>query len=125
MFWERVDRGGDRPAQLVKAGTGWTEVSWRALGDEVRELALGLLAVGRQKGDAVALLSQTRAEWVRADFAIFSTGCLTIPVYPSYPAEAMAFIVKDSGAKTLVVEDAAQLEKARAVAREMPGLDSI
>jgi long-chain acyl-CoA synthetase len=125
MFWERVDRGGDRPAQLVKSGTGWGEVSWRALGDEVRELALGLLALGRQKGDPVALLSQTRAEWVRADFAIFSAGCVTIPVYPSYPAEAMAFIVKDSGAKTLILEDQTQLEKARAAAREMPGLDSI
>jgi long-chain acyl-CoA synthetase len=125
MFWERVERGGDRPAQLVKSGTAWTEVSARALGEEVRELALGLLALGRQKGDAVGLLSQTRAEWVRADFAIFSAGCVTIPVYPSYPADAVAFIVKDSGAKTLFVEDAAQLAKALDAAKDMPGLESL
>src|SRR5919197_5827928 len=111
MFWERVGRHGDRPAQLVKRGDRWTEVSWRALGEEVRELALGLIALGRQKGDAVALLSQSRAEWVRADFAIFSAGCVTIPIYPSYPPEGIAYIVNDSGARTLIVEDAVQLAK--------------
>src|SRR5262245_9431799 len=125
MFWERVERGGDRPAQLVKSGSAWTEVSARGLGEEVRALALGLLALGRQKGDAVGLLSQTRAEWVRADFAIFSAGCVTIPVYPSYPADAVAFIVKDSGAKTLFVEDTVQLAKALEAAKDMPGLESL
>jgi long-chain acyl-CoA synthetase len=125
MFWERVERGGDQPAQLVKRAGAWTEVSARALGEEVRELALGLLALGRQKGDAVGLLSQTRAEWVRADFAILSAGCVTIPVYPSYPADAVAFIVKDSGTKTLFVEDTAQLVKVLEAARDMPGLESL
>ncbi|MBI3457911.1 MAG: long-chain fatty acid--CoA ligase [Candidatus Rokubacteria bacterium] len=125
MFWERVERGGDRPAQMVKAGGRWTPVSWRVLGEEVRELALGLLALGRQRGEAVALLSQSRVEWVRADFAIFSAGCITIPIYPSYPPEGVAYIVNDSGAKTLFVEDLTQWEKARQVVRELPGLDSI
>jgi long-chain acyl-CoA synthetase len=125
MFWNRVERHADRPAQMVKVGGGWKEVSWRELGDEVRELALGLLALGRERGDRVALLSQTRAEWVRADFAIFSAGAVTIPVYPSYPAEGLAFIMKDSEAKTLFVEDAAQLAKALEAAKEMPGLQSV
>ncbi len=125
MFWERVERGGDRPAQRVKVGGSWTDVSWRALGEEVRDLALGLLALGRERGDAVALLSQTRAEWVRADFAAFSAGCVTVPIYPSYPPEEIAYIVNDSGAKTLVVEDEGQLGKALAVAKELPQLRSI
>jgi long-chain acyl-CoA synthetase len=125
MFWDRVERHADRAAQIVKVGGGWKEVTWRELGDEVRELALGLVALGRQRGERVALLSQTRAEWVRADFAIFSAGAVTIPVYPSYPADGLAFIANDSEAKTLVVEDAAQLAKALEAAKEMPGLQSI
>jgi long-chain acyl-CoA synthetase len=125
MFWERVERSGDRPAQLVKVGGAWTEVTWRQLGAEVRDLALGLLALGRQPGESVALLSQSRAEWVRADFAIFSAGCVTIPIYLSYPADAVAYILKDSGARTLFVEDAAQLDKALEAAREVPGLQSV
>jgi long-chain acyl-CoA synthetase len=125
MFWDRVERYADRPAQMVKVGGGWKEVPWRELGDEVREVALGLLALGRQRGDRVALLSQTRAEWVRADFAIFSAGAVTIPVYPSYPAEGLAFIVNDSEAKTLFVEDSGQLAKALEATKEMPGLQSV
>ncbi len=124
-FWDGVERYGERAAQLAKVGGAWREISWRALGDEVRELALGLIALGRQRGDAVALLSQSRAEWVRADFAIFSAGGITIPIYPSYPAEGVAYIVNDSGARTLFVEDRGQLAKVFEAAREMPGLESI
>ncbi|HLE45001.1 MAG TPA: long-chain fatty acid--CoA ligase [Methylomirabilota bacterium] len=124
-FWDGVERYGDRAAQLAKVGGAWQAVSWRALGDEVRELALGLIALGRQRGDAVALLSQSRAEWVRADFAIFSAGGITIPIYPSYPAEDVAYIANDSGARTLFVEDLGQLDKVRQAAKDMPGLQSV
>src|SRR5262245_19972641 len=103
MFWERVEERGDRPAQLVKEGGVWKEALVRELGGEVAELALGLIALARQQGDRVGLLSQTRPEWVRADFAIFSAGAVTIPVYPSYPAEGLAYIVNDSEVKTLFV----------------------
>ncbi len=125
MFWERVARSGDRPAQKVKAGGRWIDVSWRAIGEEVRELALGLLALGRTRGAAVGLLSSSRAEWVRVDFAIFSAGGLTIPIYPSYPPDGIAYIVNDSGAGTLFVEDLGQLDKALQAAKHMPALDSI
>jgi long-chain acyl-CoA synthetase len=125
LFWEQVRRLSDRPAQRVKIGGAWREVSWRALGEEVREVALGLIALGRQPGDAVAILSQTRAEWVRADFAILSTGGVTIPVYPSYPPETLAYIVRDSGTRTLFVEDEHQLAKALRAEAEMPGLETV
>ena len=87
MFWSRVEKSGAAPAQQFKGGGQWQTLTWREIGEIVREVALGLLAVGRQKGDAVALLSASRAEWVQADFAIFSAGCTTIPVYPSYTPE--------------------------------------
>jgi long-chain acyl-CoA synthetase len=62
---------------------------------------------------------------VQADFAIFSAGCTTIPVYPSYTPEQLAYIVNDSGAKTLIVEDAAQLAKALEARGKMDGLEHI
>ncbi len=125
MFWDRVERFGDRPAQRAKVGGAWVDISWRQLGQTVRELALGLLALGRRQGEAVALLSQSQAEWVQADFAIFSAGCATIPIYPTYPPEQIAYIVNDSEAKTLIVEDAAQLAKALEARAEMKGLEQI
>jgi len=125
LFWEQARRLAERTAQRVKVGGAWRDVSWRALGEEVQEIALGLIALGRQPGDAVAVLSQTRAEWVRADFAILSTGAVTIPVYPSYPPETLAYIVRDSQARTLFVEDEPQLAKALGAAADMPTLEAV
>ncbi len=125
LFWSRIDRSGDRPAQQFKRGGAWVTITYRELGEIVRELALGLIALGREKGDAVALLSASRAEWVQADFAIFSAGCLTVPVYPTYPPELIAYVVNDSGARTLIVEDAAQLAKALEAKPKMGGLEHI
>ncbi|MFZ1059902.1 MAG: AMP-binding protein, partial [Candidatus Rokuibacteriota bacterium] len=125
MFWSRIDKSGDAPAQQVKRAGKWETLTWRQLGETVREVALGLLALGRQKGEAVALLSASRPEWVQADFAIFSAGCTTIPVYPSYTPEQLAYIVGDSGAKTLIVEDPAQLAKALEARGKMDTLEQI
>jgi long-chain acyl-CoA synthetase len=125
MFWSRVERSGDRPAQQFKRDGAWRTLTWRELGDIVRELAVGLIALGRARGDAVALLSTSRAEWVQADFAIFSAGCVTIPIYPTYPPELIAYIVNDSEAKTLIVEDPGQLAKALEVRGKMAGLEQI
>ena len=98
MFWDRVEKSGDRPAQQFKDKGVWATITWRQVGDIVRELALGLIALGRQKGDAVALLSSSRAEWAQADMAIFSAGCVTVPIYPSYPPHLIAYVVTDSQA---------------------------
>jgi long-chain acyl-CoA synthetase len=125
MFWDRVEASGDRPAQQFKQGADWKTITWREVGDVVRELAQGLLALGRAKGDAVALLSTSRAEWVQADFAIFSAGCVTVPVYPTYPPELIAYVVNDSGARTIIVEDPGQLAKVLEARDQMPGLEQI
>ena len=125
MFWSRVERSGDRPAQQFKQAGAWQTLTWREVGDSVRELALGLIALGRAKGESVALLSASRAEWVQADFAIFSAGCITVPVYPSYPPDLVAYVINDSGARTVFVEDAAQLAKVLEAREHMPQLEQI
>jgi long-chain acyl-CoA synthetase len=125
VFWSRVETSGDRPAQMTKAGGRWRTLTWSEVGTVVRELALGLLALGRRSNEAVALLSRSRAEWVQADFAILSAGCVTVPIYPSYTPGQIAWIVNDAEARTLIVEDGAQLAKALEVREKMPGLDSI
>jgi long-chain acyl-CoA synthetase len=125
MFWSRVDKSADRPAQMSKRHGAWTTLTWREVGEIVRELALGLIALGRRPGDAVALLSTSRAEWVQADFAIFSAACITVPVYPTYPPDLIAYVVNDSGARTMIVEEPAQLAKVLEVRDKMPGLQQI
>ena len=125
MFWSRVEKSGPQPAQMFKANGVWKTLTWREVGQIVRELALGLIALGREKGDTVALLSASRAEWVQADFAIFSAGCVTVPVYPSYPPDLIAYVVNDSEARTIIVEDPQQLAKVLEARDKMPGLESI
>ncbi len=125
MFWARVERSGDRPAQQSKREGKWHTATWRQVGDSVRDLATGLLALGRSSGEAVGILSASRAEWVQADFAIFSVGCRTIPIYPSYPPDLVQYIVNDAEVKTLFVEDPAQLAKVLEVQGKMEGLEQV
>jgi long-chain acyl-CoA synthetase len=124
-FWSRVEESGARPAQQVKRGGAWVTLTWREVGEIVREVSLGLIALGREKGDRVALLSTSRAEWVQADFAIFSAGCVTVPIYPSYPSDLIAYVINDSGARTAIVEDPAQLAKVLEARDSMKGLEHI
>src|SRR6267142_880563 len=125
MFWNRVERDGDRAALRYKANGTWHTLNWRQVGEVVRELATGLLVLGRRKDDAVGILSASRAEWVQADFAIFSAGCRTFPIYPTYPPDLIQYLVNDAGIKTLFVEDAGQLAKVLEVQGKLDGLEQI
>jgi long-chain acyl-CoA synthetase len=125
MFWARVDRSGPGAAQQFKRAGAWQTLPWREVGEITRELALGLIALGRKKGDAVGILAASRPEWVQADFAIFSAGGVTIPVYPTYPPDLIQYIVNDADIKTLIVEDPAQLEKVIEGKGKMDGLEQV
>src|SRR5215471_6555158 len=120
LFWSRVSSSGGRVAHRIKVEGAWREVSWQALGGEVRDIALGLIALGRQPGDAVGILSQSRTEWVRADFAILSIGCITIPVYPTYPPESLPYSALFSGIRPPSVDDEHKLETPLAAATCVP-----
>jgi len=125
VFWSRVEKSVDKPAQQFKQGGAWKTLTWREVGDAVREVALGLIALGRAKGDTIALLSTSRAEWVQADFAIFSAGGVTVPIYPSYPPDLVAYILNDCGARTIFVEDAVQLAKVLEARDKVPQLEHV
>ena len=76
-----------------------------------RRSAAGLVVRGIVPGDRVCLLAQTCLEWILSDLGILLAGGVTVPIYPSNTAEQCEYIVRDSGAKIVIVEDAAQLEK--------------
>ena len=67
IFWDRVEKSGSRPAQQFKQGGAWRTLTWREVGEAVREIAAGLVALGRRPGDAVGILSTSRAESVQAE----------------------------------------------------------
>ena len=99
--------------------------SGRELVDRVRDLSLGLSALGMARGDHVALLSESRPEWLVADFAILTAGAVTIPIYPTLSSEQIGFILSDSRASIAIVSTSTQLDKVLAAAPSVPSLRAI
>ncbi|MBT3150191.1 long-chain fatty acid--CoA ligase [Streptomyces sp. CHD11] len=84
----------------------WHPVTAAAFAQEVTAVAKGLIAAGLEPGDRVAVMSRTRYEWAVLDFAIWSAGGLTVPVYATSSPEQVEWIVRDSGARHIVTETA-------------------
>jgi long-chain acyl-CoA synthetase len=87
-----------------RMGGLWVPVTNRELAEQVTKLAAGLIASGIQAGDRVALCSSTRFEWMLCDFAIWTAGGVTVPVYETSSAEQVEWILVDSGAVAAFVE---------------------
>ena len=121
MWKRRVAATPDRVAYkhwrpATDAGPGrWVEMTWKQADDATREIAGGLVARGLVPGDRVCVLAQTSLEWILCDVGILLAGGVTVPIFASNTAEQCEFIVRDSGAKVVIVEDAAQLEKVLSV----------
>ena len=125
---ERVAASGDRPLYERKAGLGevWVPVTARAFDAEVVSVAKGLLALGVEPGDRVAIMSRTRYEWTVLDFAVWSVGAVSVPVYETSSAEQVHWICSDSGTRLAIVETvahAAVVEQARAIG--LPQLEQV
>ena len=110
-FVERVDKTPDTEAFRYRTGDDWTSLTWAQTRQRVDELAAGLIDLGVQAEQRVAIAAGTRIEWILADLAILCAGAATTTVYPSTAADEVGFILSDSGSVVVIAEDAAQLEK--------------
>jgi long-chain acyl-CoA synthetase len=113
-----------RPGPAGLAGE-WTDVTASQFRDEVTALAKGLVAVGIEPGDRVALMSHTRYEWTLIDYAIWTTGATVVPVYETSSAEQAEWILSDSGARALFVETAAFEQVIEGFRDRVPALEHI
>ena len=115
-----------RPAFIRRCRAGGFD-SWSTeeFVDQIRNLSLGLDGMGMHPGDRVAIMSESRPEWVIADLAILTAGAVTVPVYPTLAATQAAYILADSGARVAIVSDAAQLAKLREIRHLTPALEAI
>jgi long-chain acyl-CoA synthetase len=122
MVLDRVAATPDREAFRYPVGDGWASLDWRGVGERVRAIAAGLLALGMRPEDRVAIAAGTRLEWVLADFGILCAGAATTTVYPTTPAAGVAFILRDSGTRVVFAEDDEQIAKLRAHRGDLPEL---
>jgi long-chain acyl-CoA synthetase len=116
---------GSAPAVSFKQGDRWTTRSYDEVLETVRSLSLGLIDLGVAKGDKVSILGNTRPEWTYFDFAALSAGAVVVPIYQTNSPEECQYVLENSDAKVVVVEDEEQLEKIRAVREKLPLLEHV
>ena len=115
LFRSRAAQDGSRTAARRKLSGSWKDVSWAQLSVESEEMAWGLVALGIKQGEMVSILAGTRVEWTVADMGIALAGGVAVPIYQSNTPQECQFILENSGAVLVFVEDAKQLAKLTAV----------
>jgi len=122
-------RAAEQPHAVAlrrKAADGsWQDVTTSQFRDEVHALAKGLIAAGIGPGDRVAIMSHTRYEWTLVDYAVWTAGAVVVPIYETSSAEQAEWIMTDSAAKAVIVENEV-FEKIIADARDrLPALEHL
>ncbi|GAA0932008.1 long-chain fatty acid--CoA ligase [Nonomuraea longicatena] len=118
-------RGEQEPTAVMlrrQAGSNWPDVSAADFRDQVLALAKRLVAEGIEPGDRVAIMSRTRYEWTLVDYAVWTAGAVSVPVYETSAVEQVRWILSDSGARAAFVELDAHEETVRAAAPDLKHL---
>ena len=103
----------------------WKATTWQQLGARVREVGLGLKAIGFRPGDVACVVAETRPEWVHIDLGILGAGGVTGGIHPEQEAEPFGHALRDSRCRVLFVENDEQLDKALLVRDRCPALQRI
>jgi long-chain acyl-CoA synthetase len=118
-------RFGDRLAGRRRVDGEWREFTYAEAVAAIEEVALGLIELGIESGDRVAILADTRWEWTLASYAISAAGGVVVPVYPTNSPRECAWVLGDSGARAIVCEDPEQADKVAQVRDELDGLQTV
>jgi len=118
LLRERARRTPGAVALREKEYGIWQRVTWEDHLGHVRRFCLGLVSLGLERGDKIAILSENRREWVWAELAAMSASAVGVGVYPTSPAAEVKYVVAHSEAAYVVCEDQEQVDKILAV--ELP-----
>ncbi len=125
IFLDTVEKR-DKPALFMrKTAAGWESIPSRRARADVEHLAHGLAALGVQRGDRVALISENRYEWALTDLAILSLGAVTVPIYPTLTAQQCRYILQNSDARLAIVSTPAQFDKISTAAEGLATLRTL
>lgn len=117
-----ADRYADRIAVKVKRDGDWQDATFAEVGAIADEISYGLIDLGIAPGDRASILSRTRPEWTYADFGIAQTGAVVVPIYQTNSPEECEWVLGDSDATAVFVENAGELAKVREVRGRLPQL---
>ncbi|HEY4016339.1 MAG TPA: long-chain fatty acid--CoA ligase [Polyangiaceae bacterium] len=125
VFERTVEAHRGRPLFGTKQGGGWGWITYGEFANLVECLRGGLAALGVERGDRVAIVSNNRVPWAVAAYACYGLGAVFVPLYEAQSPKDWEFVVRDSGAKVLAVANEAVLGKARYLLDEVPSLARI
>lgn len=123
MFFSRVAQSAEREAfRYPDENEVWHSLTWAETGKRVTSLGAGLVSLGIEPEERVAIASGTRLEWILADLAIVAAGAATTTVYPTTMADDVAYILADSDSRVVFAEDDEQVAKLRDKHSELPSI---
>ncbi len=111
MFFSNRKEFPDKTAYMYKQDGAWKNITFTDAAAEVEKIAAGLASIGIENGDRVAIVSGNRYHWAYIDYAVLSLGAVLVPVYPSLLPEQVEYILNDSEAKAVIVENEIQSDK--------------
>jgi long-chain acyl-CoA synthetase len=122
MFFDRVEATPDLESYRYPVRDSWESDTWAQTGEHVTRIAAGLIALGIEPEQRVAIAAGTSYQWILADLAIMSAGAATTTVYPTTIADDVAYILGDSGSRVVFAEDDAQVAKLRERRADIPSV---
>jgi long-chain acyl-CoA synthetase len=125
LFYGQVAKYGGRVALRKKYLGLWQEISWLQYGQHVREVALGLMALGLHRGERVSIIAENRPEWLYGDLGTMAAGGVTVGVYSTSSAEQCQYLLSHSESRFHIVEGEEQLDKAIQIRDRLPFLEKI
>src|SRR5712691_5341586 len=124
LFNSAVDRHRESEFLRFKVGGNWRSLTFGEVARRVRELALGLYALGIRSGDRVAIWSENRPEWNLADLASLAIGAVDVPIYTTQAHAQVEYILADSASRAIFVSSRF-LDIALSMKRRLAGLEYI
>jgi long-chain acyl-CoA synthetase len=125
LFHARVKQWKDRIAMRRKVYGIWRDITWAEYGEKAKYAALGLIALGMERGDRVAVISENNPEWLYSDMGIMAGGGVTVGIYTTDSSKQVKYVMEHSEARFYIAEDEEQLDKILEVRDELPKLQQI
>lgn len=125
LYQHAVSRHPKNNAFMRKRAGSYESISSEAFSRDVRKAAHGLMGLGVESGDRVALLSENRLEWAISDLGILTIGAVNVPIYPTLPASHIEYILRDSRSKVAVASTREQADKVAQVRSNLPDLRTV
>jgi long-chain acyl-CoA synthetase len=125
LFTQAAEKHDRVDALSYKRGGTWRHISSKDLLQRIKHLALGLYSIGLRKGDRLALLATNSPEWTLTDAACQFLGVLDVPIYPTLAVDSVEYILNDSAARVLVIENAEAYERVRDAVERCASIEQI